>query len=157
MKLNTYKTKLSQTNAKIGADLEKKVCETFKQYGFFAHNCLNGLLGQPCDIIAINGKLAILVDCKHIKKGTRFDFSNIQENQYNCFLKAKEYNNIVESGFAIYCEEVNRVYYLPFSLVLANMDYKKVSVECSQLDLFKDQMNEWRQKYEDYNREQNNY
>lgn len=147
MKSKRSTKELSPTNVKLGSDFEKRVCETFKNFGFFAHNCINGLLGQPCDIIALHGSVCILIDCKHIKKGTRFDFKNIQENQFNCFKLARVYNDINRTGFVIYCEEVNKVYFLPFSLVESTMDYKKVSIDCSQLPYFKDVINEWRNEY----------
>ena len=155
-KSNTWDKNIQQpTNVKLGKHIEQRVCEVFKQYGFFAHNCVNALLGQPCDIIAIHGQLVVLIDCKHIERGTRFDFKNIQDNQYLCFKYSKDYNNITNTGFVIYCEETNILYYLPFNLVVANGDYKKVSIDCTQLPLFKDKMNEWRKIYESFDRGEN--
>lgn len=157
MKLSLSKKSLAPSNAKIGSDLERKICEVLKGYGFFAHNCINGLNGQPCDIIAIHGNIALLLDCKHLDKGIRFDFKNIQENQYNCFDKAEIYNNITRTGFVIYCELTQMTYFLPFRLVKANKNYKNVSIHVDQLPTFKDTLNERRTEYENNDRGKNNY
>ena len=149
MKLNILNKKnTATTNAKLGSDLEKRVCEILKDYGFFAHNCLNGVVGQPCDIIAMHGNINILLDCKHLNKGTRFDFKNIQDNQYACFEKAEKFCEIKRTGFVIYCEDLQKLYYLPFSLVKANQNYSSISVHCEQLELFSAVLNYWREEYE---------
>lgn len=150
MKLKNLKSN-TPTNVKIGSEWEKHICKCLQQYGFFAHNCINGLYGQPCDIIAINGGISLLLDSKHVKKGTRFDFKYIEPNQYNVFEKASTYNNIENCGFVIVLEEMQKLYYLPFSLVKANENYEKVSIDCTQLPTFTEQMNKWRADYENFN------
>lgn len=141
------------SNYKLGKNVEEETCNMLSAYGFFAYNTKNGVGGQPCDIIAMHGHLNLLLDAKHIEKGTRFDLRNIQDNQHDCFVGAQIYNGIDNCGFVIYCQETNTYYYLPYSLVLtierANVER---SINVNQLQLFNSKLNEWRKEYEDYDR-----
>lgn len=161
MRLTRSKEKRTETqlpNVKVGNDLERKVCNMLGAYGFFALNVSNGLIGQPCDIIAMHGKLNILLDAKHLEKGVRFDFKNIQDNQHTCFLYAKEHNNIVERGFVIGCDETNTLYYLPYEFVeMTERANTQKSVIVSQLQPFNLKLEEWRKLYENYDRGEDTY
>jgi len=157
MKSKNSNKEQDKSNVKVGNEWEKFICSALFKYGFFVHNCINGIYGQPCDIIALHPPIALLLDSKHIKKGTRFDFKNIEPNQYNVFAKASLYNNIQECGFVCICEEHNKIYYLPFSLVQASENYEKVSIDCTQLPTFTEKMNEWRARYENNNQFKNLY
>lgn len=157
MKSKNSNKEQEKSNVKVGSEWEKFICTALFKYGFFTHNCINGIYGQPCDIIALHPPVVLLLDSKHIKKGTRFDFKNIEPNQYNVFAKASQYNNIQECGFVCICEEHNKIYYLPFSLVQASENYEKVSIDCTQLPTFTEKMNERRARYENDNQFKNIY
>ena len=157
MNLKPKKVKKTTPNVKIGTDLEKKVCDILTGYGFWSTNIKNGIEGQPCDIIACHGLLVLMLDCKHLEKGTRFDFKNIRDNQYTCFSNAYARNNIKETGFVIACEENQKLYYLPFTLVKKIQEIGMVSsIHVDQLPLFNVKMGERRELYEYYDRFENN-
>ena len=155
LKKSTKET--SKVNAKIGKEWERNICLVLSNYGFWVHNMLNGILGQPCDIVAINGHLPLLLDCKHLKKGLRFSFKDIEDNQMTTFERASKYNNIKECGFIIICEEYEKIYYLPYTLVKTAEENGIVSIDCTQLETFVDRANKWRKMYEDYNRKEPSY
>lgn len=83
MKAGTKKLTEGTTvmNNKItGNRFEADLCETLRDYGFWAHNMAQNAHGQPADVIAVKYDIAYLIDCKDCENDT-FPLSRIEPNQ----------------------------------------------------------------------------
>lgn len=132
------------TQIELGNSVEHHVSDCFQKYGFWSHIFINGIGGQPCDIIALRNKVSVLIDCKHLKKGTRFDFSRIEDNQFNCFEKTMEFNKLRNIGFVIYSSELNCYFFLDFKLVKLALESHIKSINLSDCELFSTWINRLR-------------
>lgn len=110
---------------KIGNKTEVKLCELLQQNGYWCHLLEYNKNGQPCDIVALRGNKSFLIDVKHCDTD-RFSFNRIEPNQRTCFEYARKECGVHSVGFAIYFENVNKFYWLPYSLV-ANSNLKSVT------------------------------
>lgn len=67
-------------NKKIGNDFEQELCTLLANKGFWAHNLANRKNGQPADIIAVQGRVAFLIDAKVCTNDT-FQCRRVEANQ----------------------------------------------------------------------------
>lgn len=67
-------------NKTLGNHFEGELCELLAEHGFWAHNLAQNQAGQPADVIAAKGDVAMLIDCK-VCSDDRFTLSRIEENQ----------------------------------------------------------------------------
>ena len=100
-------------NKKIGNKCEQELGRILQFKGYWCHILEYNKNGQPCDVVAINGDKAFLIDVKHCEKDY-FVFSRIEANQKSCFEYAKSVCGVKNVGFAIYFESDNKFYWLPF-------------------------------------------
>ena len=87
----------------IGNEYEGKVALLLQKKGYWCHIFAYNHNGQPCDIIAINGKKTILIDVKHCVSN-RFYLTRVEPNQKNCFKYARKCG-VKYTGFAIWFEK----------------------------------------------------
>lgn len=114
--------------AKSWKQTEKECLRILSNHKLWCHLFVNDIGGQPCDIVAIGKDFSLLIDVKHCNT-TNFELRRIETNQWNCFEYAKELG--INSGFAIYCEELQKWKWLGFkyTIALTKLGKKKVAVE----------------------------
>lgn len=116
-------------NKKIGNNCEKELIYLLSNNGWWCHLFAYKAEGQPCDVIALKNNIPLLIDVKHCSK-KRFEFSNIQVNQRNCFSLAYKKGNS-KCGFAIFFELENKWKWLSFFRVL-EFERKNIKGVCSE-------------------------
>lgn len=121
-------------NKKIGNEYERKLLKKLQEKGYWCHLFATNTNGQPCDVIALKNDAGILIDVKHCS-GDRFDFKNIQPNQFGCFEYAKSCGNHC-CGFAIWFEEQQNWFWLPYRLVKELQKDNIKSIRYTGLRLF---------------------
>lgn len=104
---------------KIGNKYEVKLCDILKAHKYWCHLFAYSVNGQPCDVVASNGKTIYLIDVKHCE-GDRFATSRIEPNQQSCFIYAKKCG-IKNVGFAIFFEKTSCWKWLEYNEKVMNV------------------------------------
>lgn len=100
---------------KIGNKYEKELCNLLQANGYWCHLFEYNSNGQPCDVVALKEDKSFLIDVKHCE-GDIFYFSRIEPNQKTCFEYASKICKIKNVGFAIYFDNKEKFYWLPYHL-----------------------------------------
>jgi Holliday junction resolvase len=125
-------------NINIGNEYEKEFLLLLTSYNYWAYRTPNAIGGQPCDIIAMNGKKNWLIDVKH-SKSDKFLLSRCEGNQKTTFTYATKYCNIKNCGFAIYFESIKKFKWLAFG----DIDFAKYkSVDFADMQDFEEILTE---------------
>ena len=104
---------MSEKQTYIGNNCETQALDWLKENGYWCHLFRRSRNGQPCDIIALSGEKAFLIDAKHCV-GDRFATSRIEPNQRTSMLYAKLLG-VKNAGFMIWFESDKTWRWLPFS------------------------------------------
>lgn len=112
----------------LGNLYENKLCDMLKKYGYWCHRMVDNQFGQPCDVVAMNGKKSMLIDVKHCK-GDRFYLDRIEPNQSTCFQYAYECG-VKDCGFAIWFDDDQVFKWLPYN----SIDWSDSSIHKTRLE-----------------------
>ena len=100
----------------IGNDTEQLLLDKLQVKGYWAHLFADNYNGQPCDIIALKGDRALLMDAKHCDSGV-FYYSRVEANQVGSFSYATQCGVSPKNlGFALYLASENQFYWLSWEL-----------------------------------------
>lgn len=67
-------------NRTIGNRFEYELAQILSEHGFWVHILSQNKAGQPADLIAVKGNIAVLIDAK-VCSNDRFPISRIEANQ----------------------------------------------------------------------------
>lgn len=102
-------------NKKEGTDFEERVKDLFYEKGYWVHLFQQNKAGQPCDLIAVKGYNAHIIDAKDCKSG-RFPLSRVEENQ---FLSMRRWCDRTkhQAWFAFQLPNDEEVYFISFQAI----------------------------------------
>lgn len=112
-------------NKYIGTAFEKRVCDIFKNRGYWVHFISPDARGaQPFDIIAVKDGKARAIECKTLSDNLRsFSIKRLEDNQVNAFDYWKSKGN---GDPLIFIEHCGHVHVVSWTELKA---YKKVDLE----------------------------
>ena len=102
-------------NKREGTQFEIRLKELFYEHGYWVHLFQQNQAGQPCDLIAVKGEKAYIVDAKDCKSG-RFPLSRVEENQ---FLSMTRWLDRTKHGafFAFQLPDDEEIYFISFQTI----------------------------------------
>lgn len=100
------------SNKKEGTEFENKLKELFYENGYWVHLFQQNSAGQPCDLIAVKGVYAFIIDAKDCKSG-RFPLTRVEENQFLSMSRWCERTKH-KAFFAFQLPDDEEVYFMPF-------------------------------------------
>lgn len=112
-------------NKRKGTAFERKVCEVFKNRGYWVHFIAPDARGaQPFDIIAVKDGRARAVECKTLSDDVRwFSIKRLEDNQVSAFEYWKSKGN---GDPLIFIEHKGHMHVVSWTELKA---YKKVDLE----------------------------
>lgn len=114
---------IKYSNKRIGNKFEKETADLLSKNGYWVHLLQQNYYGQPADMIAVKGDLAILIDCKYCKTDT-FKLSRIEPNQHSSMAKWMQCDNHC-CGFAIkFKSHPNKIYFVSYRKLEELMNLK---------------------------------
>lgn len=124
----------------VGDSTEQFIANFLRENGYWAYILPKKVGGQPFDIIACRYNNIWFVDAKHLEKEkASFSFDRIEPNQKTSMLYAQQFAHITNMGFVIYWERTpEKLYFLPYDIVLKTEKEGKKSVKIEDLNEFKE-------------------
>lgn len=97
---------------KIGSIIENYALDYLASKGYWCHLFAKGPAGQPCDIIALRGDIAYLLDVKHCNNYI-LGYSRIEPNQHTAFQLAQA-KGVRRVGFLCRSDVLEGWRYVPY-------------------------------------------
>lgn len=110
----------ANSNKKEGTEFEVKLKDLFYENGYWVHLFQQNQAGQPCDLIAVKGVDAFVIDAKDCKSG-RFPLTRVEENQFLSMSRWLERTQH-EAFFALQLPDDEEVYFIPFKTICNCLD-----------------------------------
>ena len=102
-------------NKREGTRFENRLKDMFYEHGFWVHLFQQNQAGQPCDLIAVKGEKAYIIDAKDCKSG-RFPLSRVEENQFLSMTRWLDRTRH-QAWFAFQLPDDEEVYFISFQTI----------------------------------------
>ena len=106
---------IQNCNKKEGTEFEVRLKDLFYENGYWVHLFQQNQAGQPCDLIAVKGNEAYIIDAKDCKSG-RFPLSRVEENQFLSMSRWCDKTNY-NAFFAFQLPNDEEVYFITFQTI----------------------------------------